>query len=663
MLPPPEPITLEDIGVLEDEEASSDETADIMGNTDDADQIIPYLQQANYSVVVAIEHPNSEFGNTDGGSISAYAKMAGKDWTYYIKTTRIQIGRPPDDAAPKPTFPAGFESFGDVHIDLGPGKHVSRLHASVFYNAEDEKWHLSVDGRNGLKLNDTTLRKGDDQPLRSGDVIEISGTEMMFVLADTPAVIHAKFISRLQDPNKHDEVDLRKSNPHAHPESSSRSGEVPSQVISSTQLPIRGAPNTAPAPSQSVRQITPPPRVLPSQDPRVLPSHVGEVMASTNEPINYASDAVKNIRPSCSYATIIAQAILSAPDECLTLSNIYAWIIRNFAYFRHADQSWQVCPLSACVDRSYDSTDSCQNSIRHNLSLNNDFIKIPRRTDEPGKGMKWAIVPERRDALKQAGLKMSGRGGARKPSGPNSPAAKQASPRKSPTKKSPRNDTGSITRPSQTSPTSQTPPLSAYPPSAQESYTPTRGSRRSALSHGNDQPLPVLSDDASPLPTRPHYLSTTAAAAGSPPSLSSSAAYYDEQNPNPNNLYTPAPQRREPKQYAPSSAKLPSMYLPQSSPAPFFKLNGELGSTPAGFGESSPLKESGRLGLRSELASSSPPPMTANGSPTRSKGVSSEFGSGSQNRSISQLGSMNKGLGITHGPPVEDDDTPLDILG
>lgn len=79
-------------------------------------------------------------------------------------------------------------------------------------------------------------------------------------------------------------------------------------------------------------------------------------------------------KPSYSYATLIGMAILRAQNRRLTLAQIYKWISDNFAFYRLAESGWQ-------------------NSIRHNLSLNKNFIKIERPKDDPGKGNYWAIKP------------------------------------------------------------------------------------------------------------------------------------------------------------------------------------------------------------------------------------------------------------------------------
>lgn len=91
-------------------------------------------------------------------------------------------------------------------------------------------------------------------------------------------------------------------------------------------------------------------------------------------------------KPAYSYSQLITQALESNEEKKLTLSQIYAFIKENYAYYRYADPVWQ-------------------NSIRHNLSLNKNFKKVQRPHNMPGKGGFWVlnITPEHKNAISNDG--------------------------------------------------------------------------------------------------------------------------------------------------------------------------------------------------------------------------------------------------------------------
>lgn len=80
-------------------------------------------------------------------------------------------------------------------------------------------------------------------------------------------------------------------------------------------------------------------------------------------------------RPPIPYSVLICEALKSKPARLMTLQEIYDWFEQFHPFYCENNHNWR-------------------NSVRHTLSSNRMFKRIPRYNNASGRGSMWALADE-----------------------------------------------------------------------------------------------------------------------------------------------------------------------------------------------------------------------------------------------------------------------------
>ncbi|KAM8765358.1 forkhead box protein K1 [Rhynchonycteris naso] len=317
----------------------------------------------------------------------ALARLEGREFEFLMRQPSVTIGR--------------NSSQGSVDLSMGLSSFISRRHLQLTF--QEPYFYLRCLGKNGVFVDGAFQRRG-------APALQLP-KQCTFRFPST--AIKIQFTALFHQ----EEAPASPLRP-LHPQISPLRIHIPEPDLRSLVSPVPSPTGTISVPNSCPAS----PRGAGSSGYRLVQNVASDLQLAAEFAAKAASEQQADAsggespkdesKPPYSYAQLIVQAISSAQDRQLTLSGIYAHITKHYPYYRTADKGWQ-------------------NSIRHNLSLNRYFIKVPRSQEEPGKGSFWRIDPASEAKLvEQAFRKRRQRGVScfRTPFGPLSSRSAPASP-------------------------------------------------------------------------------------------------------------------------------------------------------------------------------------------------------------------------------------------
>lgn len=355
--------------------------------------------------------------------IQAYAMLDFDSFTFYVQTMQILLGR----------MVEGDSSTDALDIHLGNQKAISRRHAKIFYNFGNQRFELSVLGRNGAFVDGIFVEKGMTVPLTDGTKIQIGETEFAFVLPNKEKDLERS--NEIQNDIVNENTDADKTKQISYVKDAS-------EPVTDYQMEHL---DSLVANFDEIKNDIQNNKILLSKDPKVLDivfdpdnerreleieKEIGKVLArehsqqadekheidtdkketakskkksNTNSKAksksgdNSAGDAEKTSKPKTKpkrqpKAKKKVYTIDEIPEEYRSKPNLpYSILITDCLRKKGTERGMSLSEIYKGIQELFPyyfyCPDGWQSSVRHNLSLNKSFRKISKE----GKGWLWGV--------------------------------------------------------------------------------------------------------------------------------------------------------------------------------------------------------------------------------------------------------------------------------